>query len=156
MSKKVNESLSNSLGIEFIPETKPSSNAVTVVKSQSTDVTYTEVLPQEDKESEDDFQKSRESIENVLEKGSDAIETMMAIAEEDETPRSFEVVATLLKTVSEASKDLYSLHETRKKLRDLAGKKDQGGGFNIDKAVFVGSTKDVLQQMKKQALEQIE
>lgn len=156
-SKKVNESLSQSLGIEFVPEQKPEpkKELITTTTTGTDVVTYTDVLSGDEKDSEEDFQKSREVIEELLEKGSQAVESMLEIAENDENARSFEVVATLIKTVSEASKDLYSLHETRKKLKELTKPPGTGGGFNIDKAVFVGSTKEVLHQMKQQALEQV-
>jgi hypothetical protein len=71
----------------------------------------------------------------------------MLVADESEHPRAYEVVATLMKTMADLNKDLLDI---QKKKRDLVGKEvvPSDGSINVDKAVFVGSTSDLIKLIK--------
>ena len=91
-----------------------------------------------------DYEKTRNNLDSLIEKGTDAIDSMLAIARESEKARDFEVAGNMIKTIVEASKELL---EVQKKMRDITGKKDSGT-TNIKNAVFVGSTTELLRAMK--------
>jgi len=91
-----------------------------------------------------DYEKTRDKLDSLIEKGTDAIDSMLAIARESEKARDFEVAGNMIKTIVDASKELL---EVQKKMRDITGKKDSGT-TNIKNAVFVGSTADLLKAMK--------
>ena len=67
----------------------------------------------------------------------------MRVAKESEHP-TFEVVAQTLKNLGELNKDLL---EIQKRKQDLEPKKTQNE-INVDKAVFVGSTNDLVKMLK--------
>jgi Terminase DNA packaging enzyme len=74
----------------------------------------------------------------------DAVDEMLSIAKQSQHPRAFEVVATLLNTQREASKDLLDLHKKKKELKH----EDQGGPDTVNNNLFVGSTADLLRMIK--------
>lgn len=97
----------------------------------------------------EDYILSRKTFKKLISKGEDAIDELYALATSSEHPRSYEVLATLMKTVADTTRDLYDL---QKKTKDLAAPRPeeaQGqGNINVDKAVFVGTTSDILKQIK--------
>jgi hypothetical protein len=91
-----------------------------------------------------DYEKTRDSIDTLIAKGTEAIDDMLAIARQSEKARDFEVAGNMIKTVVDASKELL---EIQKKMRDITGKKENVTQ-NIKNAVFVGSTTELLKAMK--------
>jgi hypothetical protein len=75
---------------------------------------------------------------------------MMVLARESESPRVYEVLATMMKTMSDSTKDLSELHKRVRETRLV--KKDakiDETNISVDKAVFVGTTADLL-KMKRE------
>jgi hypothetical protein len=93
---------------------------------------------------DDDFDYARENLYNIIGRGGDAIEDMLDLARASQHPRSYEVLATLLKTMTDANKDLLEL---QKKKKDLAPK-DENGPQTINNNLFVGSTADLQKMLK--------
>jgi hypothetical protein len=91
-----------------------------------------------------DYEKTRDNIDSLIAKGTEAIDDMLAIARQSEKARDFEVAGNMIKTVVDASKELL---EIQKKMRDITGKKENLTQ-NIKNAVFVGSTTELLKAMK--------
>jgi hypothetical protein len=109
------------------------------------DVTSTEIEPVEpEKQVENDAQFARENIRGLIDKGGNALDSLLRVAKESEHPRAFEVVAQTLKNLGELNKDLL---EIQKRKQDLEPKKAQNE-INVDKAVFVGSTNDLVKMLK--------
>jgi hypothetical protein len=136
---KVNHTLSKSLGIE------PTLKQVEILPPNSVPaVEQTE--DQEDQKS--DYVLARRTFRDLIDKGNDAIEGISDLAKQSESPRAYEVMATLMKTVAETTKDLFDLQKRKK---DLAGgneKKLDETAITIDKAVFVGTTAELLKKVK--------
>jgi len=97
-----------------------------------------------------DYERTRESIDILISKGTEAIDDMLAIARQSEKARDFEVAGNMIKTVVDASKELL---EVQKKMRDITGKKETVTQ-NIKNAVFVGSTKDLIRSIKNEPKEE--
>lgn len=53
-----------------------------------------------------DYNYARENLYEIIENGSNALNDLVEIAKASEHPRAFEVVSTLMKTLTEANKDL--------------------------------------------------
>lgn len=104
---------------------------------------------------DEDYQKSRKTFHSLIEQGQDALTHLLEIAKESEHPRAFEVVASLLKNISDVNKELLDTHRRMKDIRAKSGVKvldgsPQAGSINVDKAVFIGSTSDVLDKIKSE------
>lgn len=93
---------------------------------------------------QDDSEFARHNIRELIEKGNVAIDNLLHVAKESEHPRAYEVAAGLIKNLSDLNKDLL---EVQKRKQDLTGEK-QSKNMNIDKAVFVGSTSELVKFLK--------
>lgn len=98
-----------------------------------------------DKDLDKDYEESRKTLKELVKKGNDAIDHLLAIATDTEHPRAFEVVATLIKNTAEANEKLMTM---QKAVRDMKNIKQKDGGVNVDKAIFVGSTADLNKLLK--------
>jgi hypothetical protein len=140
----VEKNLSDALGIEHLPVIKE--------KIPNEIVTYEE---SSDQDGDEDYRLVRNTLRNLIEKGNDALEDISTIARQNESARGFEVVANLIKTVGETSKDLYNLQKMKRDLKDPdpatdPRKKSADGNINVEQAVFVGSAAELLSAIKKQ------
>lgn len=112
-----------------------------------------EAPPSDLTDEDEDYILVRKTLRNLIVKGNDAIEEIATIARQNESARGFEVVSNLIKTVGETSKDLYALQKTKKDLREPnpesdPRKKNPEGHINVEQAVFVGSTAELLSAIK--------
>jgi hypothetical protein len=117
--------------------------------SNNTPLKVIEVKPQDTVD--DDFDYARGNLINIIEKGNEALNGILDVAGMSQHPRSYEVVSTLIKTLTDANKDLLQLSKQRK---DLKGKEDDTPQ-TVNNNLFVGSTAD-LQKMLKSAKDQQE
>jgi hypothetical protein len=133
---KRNDVLSDALGIE---------NAVEIIPPKAPEPIIN--TPHEDDDIKADYNLSRRTFRDLINKGNSAMESLTDLAKESESPRAYEVLATMMRTVADTTKDLYDL---QKKTKDLKGldKNDQPS-VNVEKAVFVGSTADLLKKIKE-------
>ena len=60
---------------------------------------------------DNDFKYARENLYNIIERGSDALNTLVDVANQSQHPRAFEVVGQLVKTLSDTNKDLLELQK---------------------------------------------
>ena len=97
-----------------------------------------------------DYRYARENLYDLIENGSHALHELVEIAKASEHPRAFEVVASLMKTLTDANKDLLDIQTKVKKLKQEDG--TATGPNNVTNALFVGSTAE-LQNMLKDNLD---
>ncbi len=143
---RIDKSISDSLGIEFEPDKK----VPTVVEQVEQEIIEpVQVEPTGNSDIEDDYNFSRDTLKKVIDKGKDAVIDAQIVAQQNEHPDSYKALAALIKSVSSATKDLYEVHEKTKNLKGTSGKKVlDNGNINVDKAIFVGTTSDLLKQIK--------
>ena len=92
-----------------------------------------------------EYGEVRCNIKDVIDNSKVAIEGILKVASETDSPRAYEVVSQLLKTASEANKDLIDLP---KQMKDL--EKDDTIKKVTNNAFFVGSTKELQEMIQKQ------
>jgi Terminase DNA packaging enzyme len=140
----MSEKLANALGIEnaveVIPPTPaPATELVPVVKQ----------IPDE-KDQLEDYALSRNTFRDIIRKGNQAMDGITDLARQSESPRAYEVLATLMRTVADTTKDLYDLQKKTKDLRsDEKMRPQEEQRINVEKAVFVGSPSELLKQIKE-------
>ena len=95
-----------------------------------------------------DYEYARENLKLFIEQGKVAMENIIFLAKEGESPRAYEVVGQLIKTLSDTNKDLLDLG---KKVKDLKSKRDdiQQPSQHITNALFVGSTAELQKLIGK-------
>jgi len=111
-----------------------------------------EIIPHDGKESliddiKKDYEYTRGNLYSIIEKGQEAINNVLELAQETDTPRAYEVVGQLIKNVSDATDKLIDL---QKKIKDLDEVKQQKGPTNVTNALFVGSTAELSKMLKSQ------
>ena len=136
MSKSVDEKLSEALDIEYnekeIQKTEPKA-----------------IKPYEP-ELNKDYRDVRDNLHHIIDSGQVAIDGILRVASEGESPRAYEVVSQLIKSVSEANKDLISLHKQMKDIKKEDPDTQQAHNIT-NNTLFVGSTKELQDMVKKQA-----
>ena len=95
---------------------------------------------------EKDYEYTRGNLYSIIEKGQEAINGILELAQESEMPRAYEVAGQLIKSVSDATDKLMDL---QKKVKDVNEEKESKGPTTVNNALFVGSTAE-LQKILKQ------
>ena len=113
-------------------------------KQQTTSVVPREGNPPQEKDVDTDYQYARENLYNVIERGSDALNNLVEIANQSESPRAYEIVGQLVKTLADANKDLL---EVQKKVKTLK-EESKSGPTNVTNALFVGNTAELQKLIK--------
>ena len=108
-----------------------------------------DVVKKPDRLTKDDIQKdyeyTRGNLYSIIEKGQEAINGILELAQESEMPRAYEVAGQLIKSVSDATDKLMDL---QKKLKDVNEEQQQKGPSTVNNALFVGSTADLTKLLK--------
>jgi len=92
-----------------------------------------------------DYEYTRGNLYSIIEKGQEAINGILELAQESEMPRAYEVAGQLIKSVSDATDKLMDL---QKKLKDVEEDTPKGP-TNVTNALFVGSTADLTKMLKE-------
>ena len=95
----------------------------------------------------EDFDYSRKTYHDLLEKGGLALDGILEVAKESQHPRAYEVAATMMKNLADMTDKLMILQKQRKDLQG-SSEADKPTQVNVDKAVFVGSATDLLKKIK--------
>ena len=133
----VDKNLSNILNTDYIPVVKEESKSVTIHEPDRSD-------------NNPDALYSRANYYNLIEKGNEALDGILEVAKESQHPRAYEVAANMIKNLSDVTEKLMILQKQQQELKpkdELAGPTN----INVDKAVFVGSTAELLKQLKHES-----
>lgn len=106
----------------------------------------------------DDYESVRKSLLELIVTGTASFDKLIKVANESESPRAFEVLSNMMRTLAEVNRDLMQLHKDAK---DITAPKEESQPANGDSSggdtiVFQGSTEDLqkfLKDRKKQMLE---
>jgi len=136
MSEKF-EDLNNTFNIE--------SNMIDVKVEKS------ELVPVESKGQEDiikDYEYTRGNLYSIIEKGQEALNGILELAQESEMPRAYEVAGQLIKNVADATDKLMKL---QKELKEVTEETKTKNPTNVTNALFVGSTAELAKLLKDTA-----
>lgn len=112
-------------------------------------------ISEDDKDStvSTDAELARTNIKGLLNLGNRAIESALEIAIQSETPRSYEVLATMLKTVSDMNSQLLDVHEKKRKILEKSTEKNISAANVTNNVAFIGTTSEmnaiIMEKMKK-------
>ena len=98
-----------------------------------------------DKDIKKDYDYTRGNLYSIIEKGQEALNGVLELAQESEQPRAYEVAGQLIKSVSDATDKLMDL---QKKLKDVEEDKAVKGPSTVNNALFVGSTAELAKMLK--------
>jgi hypothetical protein len=117
-----------------------------VVSSETTKQEQKElIIPTGKDDITKDYQYARGNIYSIIEKGQEALNSALELAQETESARAYEVVGQLIKNVSDSTEKLL---EIQKKLKDLEENSSKKGPSSVTNALFVGSTTELSKLLK--------
>lgn len=143
MSEEENKKISEILNIEDPVE------PTEIVVSNVIDMTVKQT-----EKVDSDFEFINNNIKELIEKNNEAIDGILNIAKETDQPRAYEVVSTLINTAIEVNKNLLEMYKTMKEIKKDDTKSNNSNVTN--NAIFVGSTKELLEVLKKNKSEKKE
>lgn len=100
----------------------------------------------DDEKINNDYDYSRDTLYELIEKGKDALENMIEVARESEHPRAYEVLSGLIKNVSDTNDKLMDLN---KKQRQMYEKDEVKQVENQQNNFFLGSTTDIQKMLQE-------
>jgi len=137
MNEKFN-SISESLNTE--------TSIVSVDIEKSTDIIETQKnLSPHDLQK--DYQYTRANLYSLIEKGQEALNGIMELAAESDSPRAYEVAGQIIKSVGDTTDKLLDLQKKLKEMEENNTKQSTGNVTN--NAVFVGSTSELSKLLKQ-------
>ena len=130
------DAINNSLDIEVVDEDEslPSKKESKALEKNKDDSTR-------------DYEYTRGNLYSLIEKGQEALDSIMEVAQEGQQPRAFEVVSQLIKNVADTTDKLVDLQQKMKVLKE----EDPRGPSTVNNALFVGSTAELQKLLKKQS-----
>ena len=93
-----------------------------------------------------DYEYTRGNLYSIIEKGQEAIDSVLELAQETEQPRAYEVLGQLIKNVSDTTDKLMELQKKLKDVEEESGKNK--GPSTVNNALFVGSTAELSKLLK--------
>lgn len=117
-------------------------NDLQIVEGEVRSLTTTEASD----ENLNDLELARSNVQNIINLGDDAVREMVEIAKQSESPRAFEVVSTLMKTLLDANKEFVEISSKKKNVKDeeAFGKPET----NVTNNNLIVSTADLLSMLK--------
>lgn len=88
-----------------------------------------------------DYDYSRDTYYELLEKGKESLELMVEVARESEHPRAFEVLSNMMKNMADINDKLMDLNKKEKDINKEDEQKQVGNTTNNN--VFLSSTTDL-------------
>ncbi len=134
------DSINDSLDIEVVDQAKD------VIKDSKKEL---KKLEREKPDSIRDYEYTRGNLYSLIEKGQEALDSILEVAQEGQQPRAYEVVSQLLKNVADTTDKLIELQLKTKELNA----EEKKGPSTVNNALFVGSTAE-LQKILKNGIDQ--
>ena len=100
-----------------------------------------------------DYEYTRGNLYSLIEKGQEAINGILELAQETEMPRAYEVAGQLIKNVSDATDKLLDL---QKKMNDLEQGTKKQGPTTVNNALFVGSTAELSKLLNSKSFDNVQ
>ena len=92
-----------------------------------------------------DYEYSRETYYDLLEKGREGLEDMIHVARESEHPRAYEVLSNMIKNLSDVNDKLMDLNKKNKEITQQPKQVE-----NQQNNFFVGSTADLQKMLQNE------
>jgi len=115
------------------PVNKPTRTSPKNIKSGKEDITK-------------DYEYSRAQLYSLVEKGQEAVDGALDVAQQSDSARAYEVAGQLIKHVADTADKLIDL---QKKMKDIDEDNSKTQGNVTNNSLFVGSTAELQKMLKK-------
>ena len=97
-----------------------------------------------DDEVVNDIEKAKANIEDLIDKGGESLDSLLSLARQSESPRAFEVVSTMMKTLIDANKEFVNMSEKKK----YAKEDHPAAQTNVTNNNLILTSTDLLKMLK--------
>jgi hypothetical protein len=150
ITSKSNKSISEVLNVDYDEEVLD----LGVVEDSKKNLNIENEQSENEEHLNKDYISVRKNLKNIIKQAEAAIDGILEVATESESPRAYEVVSQLIHSSLDANSKLIDLH---KKMKEIEKKDENYGVTNItNNAIFMGSTAELqkfLAERKKNLLE---
>ena len=131
---EIDDTLDIDRGAEIMkaPTNKPTKTSPKNIKSGKEDITK-------------DYEYSRAQLYSLVEKGQEAVDGALDVAQQSDSARAYEVAGQLIKHVADTADKLMDL---QKKVKEIDEVKDKNTTNVTNNSLFVGSTSDLQKMLK--------
>ena len=116
-----------------------------IVSAEKESIEVAKKLERQKSDVDKDYEYTRGNLYSIIEKGQEAINGILELAQESEMPRAYEVAGQLIKSVADTTDKLADLH---KKIKDIEEDNSKTQGNVTNNALFVGSTAELQKMLK--------
>jgi hypothetical protein len=121
-------------------------NDIIDVEKITTEVDLVKVNTTKSDDIKKDYEYTRANLYSLIEKGQEAINGIMELAGESDSPRAYEVAGQLIKNVADTTDKLIDL---QKKLKEVEEESVRTTNSVTNNALFVGSTSELSKLLKQ-------
>jgi len=148
------EKIAEALGLAPIHEVQEEKESNTeILEVEGEIVSYDEehddapvpTLTENDLENIEDIDLAKQNIKDIIERGDTSLTELIAIAKQSESPRAFEVVSTMMKTLLDANKEYVEMSTRKKYAKEETPAASQN---NVTNNNLILSTNDLLKMIK--------
>lgn len=140
MEEALKDEENNSTVEELTPETLPAE-----VGDNTNEVANVEPVSDE---TLDDIERARRNIQNIIDQGDDSLQFLIDLAKQSESPRAYEVVSNMMKTLLDANQDFVDMAMKKKYHKEeLEGPKEEVSQTNITNNNLILSTNELLDML---------
>lgn len=145
MTKKFDElNKSFNVSAEIVPKSDENDSIIESINKETIDVKV-----ESNNDVRKDYEYTRGNLYSLIEKGQEAINGILELAQESEMPRAYEVAGQLIKNVADATDKLMDLQKKLKEIEDESPK----GPTTVNNALFVGSTAELSKILKQSGID---
>lgn len=146
------EKIANVLGLKPLSEVlspdEDINNELISVNDVFKDIVPIDPTQIEDNETVKDIGLAKKNIENIIKHGDDSLVEIISIAKQSQSPRAFEVVSALMKTLLDANKDFVDMSMKKKYAIDEMNAPKEAAQNNVTNNNLIVSTADLLKMLK--------
>lgn len=123
-----------------------------IVQAEPNKIEKSPQVPNTSCDIKSDYEYTRGNLYSLIEKGQEAINGVLELAQDSEMPRAYEVAAQLIKNVGDVADKLMNL---QLKIKEIEEEKKDKGPTNVTNALFVGSTAELSKLLKQQGIGEV-
>jgi hypothetical protein len=146
------EKIANVLGLKPLSEVlspdEDINNELISVNDMFKDIVPIDPVQIEENETVKDIGLAKKNIENIIKHGDDSLVEIISIAKQSQSPRAFEVVSALMKTLLDANKDFVDMSMKKKYAIDEMNAPKEAAQNNVTNNNLIVSTADLLKMLK--------
>lgn len=151
------DKIASALGLKPLSEVLSDDEDISNTELITVTATFQDIVPIDPAQLQEteiikDIGLAKQNIENIIKQGDDSLVEIISIAKQSQSPRAFEVVSALMKTLLDANKDFVDMSMKKKYAIDEINAPKEAAQTNVTNNNLILSTTDLLKMIKGEIL----